>query len=165
MGRDLRTLRARHVRWRLRVGWKTYLAQSLLTFAVTFVLLLILTLEHVVIVASIGSVAFLVFIRPHSFMAQPRNVLFGQLLGVVSGLAFSWLHHAPMIDMALADAAAVGLCVLLMALFKADHSPAAGTALGVTIAGGQLSVVLSVIGSVAVLVGAHEILQARLKDL
>ena len=133
--------------------------------AVTFLVLWVVTLEHAVIVASIGSMAFLVFIRPRSYMAQPRNLILGQLFGVITGIAFGWLHHMPIVDVVLADAMAVGVCVLLMVVFQADHSPAAGTALGVTIAGGQPSVLLAVISSVAILGLAHGAFQKWLKDL
>lgn len=152
-------------RERLRTSWKAYLAQSLLVALVAAILLLILTFEHIVVVVSLGSMAFIIFARPHSDMAQARHVIGGQALGLLAGGLFGFVPQEPLIIAILAHALAVGLAALLMVAFEVEHSPAAGTALGVALQGISLKLALAVLGSAVVLSLAHWALRHRLKDL
>jgi hypothetical protein len=52
-----------------------------------------------------------------------------------------------------------------MAITNTEHPPAAGTALGVVIAGFSVRVVLGVIIGVMILVSIHRVLRPYLRDL
>ena len=47
--------------------------------------MLVLTMEHVVIIASIGATAFIVFLMPGNVTASPRRVIGGHVIGLISG--------------------------------------------------------------------------------
>ena len=80
---------------------------------------------HIMVIASMGASAFLIFVTPHSPMAQPWPVIAGHILSAILGVACAqWIH-----DMALAAATAVALSILAMHLSKSLHPPSAATAL------------------------------------
>lgn len=87
----------------------------------------------VLMLASVGASAALLFATPHSPMAQPWNLLVGQLISAASGWVIGLLIH----DMVIAAAMAVGLAIFLMHLLDALHPPGAATALLLTLAGSQ----------------------------
>lgn len=86
------------------------------------------------LMASMGASTFLLFVLPHSPMAQPWPLLGGHLLAgaiaLVCGQAID--------DTILAVAASVGGAVLAMQLLRCLHPPAAATALAVTMIEGPL---------------------------
>ena len=63
-----------------RQHWKNYVMQSLLATMSVFIVLYFLSLQHAVIIASIGATAFIVFAMPDSVTAQARNVIGGNWL-------------------------------------------------------------------------------------
>ena len=65
--------------------WKNYVAQSMLAGCVVLAVLMSLSEGYMVIIASIGSTAFIVFATPASLTAQTRNVIGGQLVGLACG--------------------------------------------------------------------------------
>ena len=69
----------------LRLYWKNYVFQSLFATLVIFAVLLGLRFQEVVIIASIGSTAFIVFAMPNSVAAKPVNIIGGQLVGFACG--------------------------------------------------------------------------------
>lgn len=78
------------------------------------------------LVASMGASAVLVFVLPASPLAQPRAVLGGNLLAMLTGLAAHALTGSvPWIAATLA----VMLAIALMNLTRTLHPPAGGTAL------------------------------------
>lgn len=105
------------------------------------------------LMASMGASAYLLFVLPHSPMAQPWPLVGGHLIAAIIALACGQL-----IDYAImAVAIAVGASVLAMQLLRCLHPPAAATALAVAMAGGPLdphllfSVAYSVGGGVLLL--------------
>jgi len=68
-----------------RILWKNYFYQSFLATAVVLIVLLLLSAEHAVVIASIGATAFIVFTMPRNVTAKPRRVIGGHLIGLFSG--------------------------------------------------------------------------------
>lgn len=83
------------------------------------------------LLASMGASAFLLFVVPHSPMAQPRPMIIGQLLSALAGLASAHL----VANVVWAGACAVGAALLAMQLLRSLHPPAAATALAVGTSG------------------------------
>jgi CBS-domain-containing membrane protein len=67
--------------------------QSLLATMSFFIVLYFLSLQHAVIIASIGATAFIVFAIPDNITAQARNVVGGQLVGLFSDLCFPYFRN------------------------------------------------------------------------
>lgn len=109
--------------------WKNYLWQSAAAGISIFVLTLFMPRINLVLVASAGATAFTVFAIPHHLTARTRNVIGGQTIGTLTGLSCSMLPYDP-----LKGGMAVGIGTLIMVSLNTEHPPAAGTALGLTIA-------------------------------
>ena len=69
----------------LKLYWKHYVFQSLAASLSIFIILLFLTIQDAVIVASIGATTFIVFAMPKSLTAKPRNVIGGHIAGIMAG--------------------------------------------------------------------------------
>lgn len=80
---------------------------------------------------SVASTAFVLFASPKSAAARPWNVLMGHVVGLAAGLMVLPLMALASVPAALPYALSVGVSVLLMQLLRAQHPPAAGTALTV----------------------------------
>lgn len=99
--------------------------------------------RHPLVVPSLGPTAFLVFDRWDSPAAQPRNILFGHLIGAVSGyaaLAATGLLHAPSVVAAgvsqpriWAAAMSIALTTGAMIFLGIEHGPACATTLIVSL--------------------------------
>ena len=74
---------------------------------------------------SFGSTTLIVLIFYESEFAQPGNIFFGHLLGIIVGILFNELVGTSFITLGLA----VGLTVTLMIYFKIIHPPAAANPL------------------------------------
>jgi CBS-domain-containing membrane protein len=73
------------VKLKERGMWAHYLFQSLLATFSLFLVLLVLQLATPVIVAALGATAFVCYAMPKNVTAQPRNVIGGHFVGVISG--------------------------------------------------------------------------------
>ncbi len=145
--------------------WKNYLYQSLLAAIVVFIILLILTIENVVVIASIGATAFIIFTMPRNITARPRRVIGGHLVGLFSGSLCAFIPHSSTLAAISVYALAVGISICLMVALDFEHPPASGTALGVAITGFSPGVAIAVITSSIVLSLAHHFSRKFLKDL
>lgn len=87
---------------------------------------------HLLILGSMGASTFLLFVTPHSPMAQPWPVYGGHLVASITGVTARLLIADP----SLALAAAVGISILLMYLLRCLHPPGAATAM-IAVAGGN----------------------------
>ena len=146
-------------------SWKNYIFQSLLATMTTFIVLLLLSMEQAVIIASIGATAFIVFAMPTSITARPRNVIGGYLIGLLCGSICALIPQPSSLHSVIAYSLAVGLSFFVMVIADAEHPPASGTALGVAITGFSLDVMVAVITSAVVLSLAHHFLRPFLRDL
>lgn len=145
--------------------WFNYIYQSLLATVVIFIILLLLNLEHVVVIASIGATAFIVFAMPRNITATPRRVIGGHIVGLICGSAFAFIPHPTALTAIIIYSLAVGTIVFLMVALDFEHPPAGGTALGVAITGFSVSVMVAVLTSSIVLSLAHRFFKKYLKDL
>lgn len=102
--------------------------------------------------ASMGASAVLVFVVPASPLAQPWSVVGGHLISAVTGIVVARLVPDPMV----ASAVAVAVAIALMSLFRCLHPPGGSTALigvlgGPAVQGAGLMLVFFPIGLNAVL--------------
>ncbi len=148
-----------------RQHWKNYLMQSLLATLSVFVVLYFLSMQHAVIIASIGATAFIVFAMPDNITAQARNVIGGQLVGLFFGFLFSLFPHPSLIYSIIIYSLAVGATIFTMVVTDTEHPPAAGTALGVVITGISLDVFIAVTISIIILSLIHKFFKPYLRDL
>ena len=155
----------------LRIGrafhrlWGNYLYQSLLATIVVLIVLLLLSAEHAVVIASIGATAFIVFTMPRNITAKPRRVIGGHLIGLFSGSLCYLIPHSSILAAAIVYSVAVGISILLMVALDMEHPPASGTALGTALTGFSPGVMLAVLTSSIMLSLAHHFCKRYLKDL
>jgi len=150
---------------KLKKHWKNYFFQSLLAGLSVFVLMVVLQMKNIVVVASIGSTAFIVFSMPREVTAKARNVIGGHLVGFACGALWALIPSSYYFPPALSYSVAVGLSIFIMVVIDTEHPPAAGTALGVAISGYSTEVLISMFLSVVTLSLIHHFLKAYLKDL
>jgi len=149
----------------LQLYWRNYVLQSLLATFVMVIVLMFLSLENVVVVASIGSTAFVIFALPKSITAKPRNVIGGNLVGLLSGSVCALIPQPIYMVSLIAFALAVGLSIFIMVVTDTEHPPASGLALGVAITGFTWNVGIAVITAAIVLSLVHHFCKPMIKDL
>ena len=149
----------------LKPFWKNYVFQSLFATLAIFAVLLVLSSRQAVIIASIGSTAFIVFAMPNSVAARPVNIIGGQLVGFACGYLCGLIPHESFLISAVVYSLAVGLSIFIMAITDTEHPPASGTALGVAISGFSPRVLVALIASVVALSLVHHFFKRHLKDL
>jgi len=149
----------------LRCDWKQCLLQSLVASVAIFFVLLVLTVDQAVIVASIGATTFIVFAIPSSPTAKPRNVIGGHMTGIVIGTLCALIPHERTMIAILIYALSVGITMFIMILTETEHPPAAGTALGIAISGFSLYVTGTMVISVVALSLIHYFFKDYLIDL
>ena len=77
------------------------------------------------LIFSFGSTALIVLVFYESEFAQPSNIFFGHLLGIIIGILFNKFFGISFITLGLS----VGTTVTLMMYFKVIHPPAAANPL------------------------------------
>lgn len=87
----------------------------------------------ILVIASMGATTCLVFVVPHSPMAQPWPVFAGHLLAAVVGVSCAKWIALPNVAVALA----VALTIAGMYLLRCIHAPSAGTAM-IAVLGGPV---------------------------
>jgi len=107
-----------------------------------FVLLLVMdAVTQTVLIAALGSSAFIAFAVPLSLHSSPRHMIGGYIIGIVSGCLMSMLYqwlgvsggttgHAAMI---IFGALATSVAMFGMVVTKTEHPPAAALALGLVL--------------------------------
>jgi len=149
----------------LNLFWKNYIFQCFLATLTMLLLLLLLSMEHIIVIASIGSTAFIVFAMPKSITARPRKVIGGHIIGIISGSLCSLISHPSFASSVILYSFAVGLSIFLMTVTDTEHPPTSGTALGIAITGVSLNIVISIIIGIITLSLAHQLFKPFLKDL
>jgi len=158
-----KTIRQMVVEFRLH--WKNYVLQSAMATLVLLLALWVMKANQMILVASLGATAFIVFALPNSRTAQPRNVVGGHVVGLLCGALCNMLTTAGSPYVIVAYAVAVGISMFLMVMFDLEHPPAAGTALGIAILGAGEGAILSVLTGAVLLALAHYLLRRWLRDL
>ena len=127
-----------------------------------------------VVIAAIGSTAFVLFIMPNSRPAKARNVMGGHFAALVIGGLLTIgasVGSTTVMDsgidweFALRAAAAVGFTLFVMAGTNTEHPPAAGTALAMVVQPFDWNLVFFLSTSVAALFFIYLAMRPRLKDL
>ena len=85
----------------------------------------------VLIVASMGASAVLLFAVPHSALAQPWNVMGGHIISAIIGVTCARLIP----DLLLAASLSVGCAIVAMHYLRCIHPPGGATALSAVIGG------------------------------
>ena len=155
----------RRTRGEFKRLWKNYIYQSLIAVIVLAIVLLALSMEQAVIIASIGATAFIVFTMPDNITASPRRVIGGHITGLVCGSLVALIPHQTTFSFIAVCAFAVGISIFLMVALDFEHPPASGTALGIAMAGFSTSAMIAVITSSIVLSLSHMVLRRHLKNL
>tara|TARA_B100000965_G_scaffold91376_1_gene74486 strand:- start:1952 stop:2488 length:537 start_codon:yes stop_codon:yes gene_type:complete len=106
--------------------------------------------SYSLLVAPFGASTVLLFGAPNSPLAQPRNLVFGNLLGAISAvLCVSFLGTSP-----LASGIAVGLAIALGQFFRCLHPPAGAVALlGVLLKASPIFIFIPVFSGSLILLG------------
>lgn len=154
----------------LKTYWKYYVLQSLAATVTVFVLFMLVSIQQKpVIVASIAATTFIIFAMPGYITAKPRNVIGGHIIGMLCGFLIPAVPLHQMLPQSMAVsllyALAVGASIFLMVITDTEHPPAAGTALGVAIAGFSVKITLTVLICITVLSSVHFIFKDRFRDL
>jgi len=106
------------------------------------ILLLLLIVQYVelglpfkmLVLASMGASAFLMFVLPHSPLSQPWSVFGGHLVSAFVGVAcVQWIH-----SIVLATAIAVLLSIFLMHVLHCLHPPSSATAMIAVLGGPEV---------------------------
>ncbi|MFP4055828.1 MAG: HPP family protein [Candidatus Brocadiia bacterium] len=152
-----------------------YVLQCLLaTVAIMVVLLIMDTLEHTTIIASLGASAFIAFAMPEAHVSESRYLVGGYAVGIVVGACFGLLYRWP----ALADAGlerhaaeivlgglAVGCAIFGMVITNTEHPPAAGIALGLVVSRWDGGTLLTIFGAIVALATIRWLLRPALRNL
>ena len=99
---------------------------------------------------SFGSTTLIVLIFYESEFAQPSNIFFGHILGIVVGILFNELFGISFITLGLA----VGVTVTLMMYLRVIHPPAAANPLIALFADVSLNYIIFpvIVGSVVIII-------------
>ncbi len=154
---------------------RNYIVQSILAVVtIAVILYFVQVITHAAIVAALGSSAFIVFAMPNSVTAQPRRLIGGHIVGLLSGVFCYYVFLAGPIGKVVNGsqftvlfiyALAVGLSIFFMAITNTEHPPAAGTALGMVAHEWSNDVVVFILLFAIGLAIARRLLGSRLKDL
>ena len=107
---------------------------GLVTLVILLVVLFLDILIGPAVVAALGSTAFVMFAMPHSAPAQPRRLLGGNVIGILTGTGASLLAGClasrtaitPQAARLLFSAVAVGAAIFAIVITDTAHNPAAG---------------------------------------
>ncbi len=152
-----------------KLHWKNYVIQSLCATFAVYLLILFLTLQDAIVVASIGATTFVVFAMPNSISAQPKNLIGGYLVGLGCGLLCLLIPKPQFLDPSIANsfiaASAIGLSIFVMVVTDTEHPAASGLALAVAMNGFSWRVVIAAIISALALSFIHVCFKRFLRDL
>lgn len=148
-----------------RQFWKHYVFQCVLGMIGLCIVMLVLTAQNIIVVASVGSTIFIVFALPTSVTAKPRNVIGGHIVGFLAGSLCHLIPHEQQAVMILVYGFAVGLSMFIMTITDMEHPPASSTALGVAMTGFSWNVGIALLISTIILSVIHVAAKKYIKDL
>ncbi len=106
---------------------KNYVVQSFLAALMLYIGLRLPILgQEIVLVAAVGSTAFVLFAMPGNKTAVPRRALGSHVASGFIGFAFSRTYPS-FLSFELAVALALGVAILVMVSLWLEHPPAGGT--------------------------------------
>jgi CBS-domain-containing membrane protein len=125
-----------------RENYRRFALQCGLAGLVVLALLLVLdAVTQTVLIAALGATAFIAFAVPRSLHSDPRYLIGGYVIGMITGTLMSVIHsligtpgsllaHAAMIA---CGAVAISLAMFAMVVTRTEHPPAAALALGLVL--------------------------------
>jgi len=123
-----------------RKNWRAYVAQSLLAAVILLDIMWFWgVFAHAILVASIGSTAFILFTMIDSPTARARNAIGSHALCGLIGAVCAFIPGSIGAD-AVRGAFAVGISIFVMVVTDTEHPPAAGTALAFALSGWDAAV-------------------------
>jgi len=148
-----------------KMNWKHFIYQSLAATIATMIILIALSMEHAVVVASIAASIFIVFTMPNAVSARKRAIIGGHWIGLFFGAVWTLIPQPYHFISIIVFSFAVGSTMFSMVVFDMEHPPAAGTALGVAITGFSWNVGIAIITSTILLAIIRTVFRPYLKDL
>jgi CBS-domain-containing membrane protein len=153
--------------------WIYYILQSLLATFSILIVLIFLQLATPVIVAALGATAFVAFAMPKNVTAQPRNIIGGHAVGVMSGgacaLIFILLGNGEEYIHIILASMSVGLTIFIMVVTDTEHPPGCSTSLGLVVHGTLILEVayysIFILISASIITAVKHVLDPKLKDL
>lgn len=153
---------------------KRYALQCGLAGFVVLLLLLVLdAVTQTVLIAALGASAFVAFAVPRSLHSNPRCLIGGYLVGILSGTSMSMIDQSIVVSspmtghavMVLCGAVAISLAMFSMVVTKTEHPPAAALALGLVINEWNLLTILVILSGVIGLSVIKRLVLPLLMDL
>lgn len=146
-----------------RESLKHYFIQSTLAAVILYISLNLPFVTSAVLMAAIGSTAFVIFAMPSRKTARPRNVFGGHLSAGLIGLLFSQLSVMFLPEL-MALSIALGVSIFVMVTLDVEHPPAGGTVIFLVLTPVvEAFVTLLFLASIMALMSA--LLKPYLKDL
>lgn len=151
-----------------------YLYQCLLASFIVFIALLLLNfISSELVIASIGSSAFVVFTMPNKQRSKTRYILGGYSVGIFCGISCFYfsiylLHVFPMLGSyydELFGAFAVGLSIFCMVIFDLEHPPASAVSLAMVINQWTILTLVVTLAAISVILCFRYLLHKTLIDL
>ena len=136
-----------------------------LATVVIFIVLLLLTMENGVVIASIGVTVFIVFTMPKNITARPRRIISGHFIGLFTDSLCFLIPHSSTLVTVIILSLAVGISICLMVALDLEHPPASGTELGVALTGFLTDIFLAVLTNVIILSLAHHFAKRYIRNL
>jgi CBS-domain-containing membrane protein len=152
-----------------------YLAQCFMaTLVVLFTLYALTIIVNTVVIASIGSTAFIVFAVPHKSLTDDLVILSSYLAATIFGsLCWFAVLYLPGIEFLnlsqhyteIFGALAVGMTMMFCVIFDQEHPPAASLALGLVIDEWSVPTICVTVIGLAMILGARYLLRRYLINL
>ncbi len=154
---------------------KRYILQcGIATLSVFIVLLILGNMSNAVIIAALGSSAFIVFTMPESRVSRPRFLIGGYLVGIVTGLICYYLSLLTLLtsisivheySLVVFGSLSVGLAIFTMVITDTEHPPAAGLSLGLILSEwSYMTIFLAIVGIITLSV-IKTVLRPQLRNL
>jgi CBS-domain-containing membrane protein len=147
---------------------------GLATLSVFIVLLILGTMSNVVIIAALGSSAFIVFTMPESQVSRPRFLIGGYLVGIATGLICYYLSLLTLLtrisivheySLVVFGSLSVGLAIFTMVITDTEHPPAAGLSFGLILSEwSYMTIFLAIVGIITLSV-IKAVLRPLLRNL
>lgn len=109
-----------------RENIKHYVLQSMLAALVLFFALNLPFVSDAILIAAIGSTAFVAFAMPKRATARPRNIIGSHFATGLIGFLFAWLYVLFLPEL-VAVSLGLGVAIFVMVILDLEHPPAGGT--------------------------------------
>jgi len=145
--------------------WKDYVKQSFYAGIILFLTSILLP-NYPVLIACIGSSAFILFAMPNNRSSDSKQILAGHFLGFFAGVCFAAFPFMEFVFFsALWFSLSIIITIFLMIILDIEHPPAVGTTLGMVIYGYSNFLAIVFILSILILSSISHVTKPYLRDL